>query len=296
MQVERGELRVVVEHLLEVRHQPERVHGVAREAAAELVVHPAARHLHERRVHHAPRVRVVAAARETQYELPDHRLRKLRRAAEPPVLLVELRRHALERREEDLVAERRVRRAQTRFLAERAGELAAVVEDVGAAIRPRLGQRLQQARKAGQAVTVRRREIRPAVERRAVGREEDGHRPAALPRHRLHGLHIDVIDVGALLAIDLDAHEVAVHHGGGVGVLERLALHHVTPVAGGVADGQQNRLVFRLGARESLLAPRIPIDGVVRVLKQVRARLAGQAIFADGLVAHGGLSARRASR
>ena len=60
-------------------------------------------------------------------------------------------------------------------------------------------------------------------------------------------------------------------------VLERLALHHVAPVAGGVADREQDRLVLRAGARERLLAPRVPVDRIVRVLEQVRARLAGRA-------------------
>src|SRR5207244_1511264 len=42
--VERQQLRVVVEHLLEVRHQPPLVHRVPVEPAAQLVVHTAARH------------------------------------------------------------------------------------------------------------------------------------------------------------------------------------------------------------------------------------------------------------
>jgi hypothetical protein len=96
-QVERCELGVVVEHLLEVRNEPEPVHRVPREAAAELVVHSAARHLHERRVHHPPCVGIVASVGKAQDELPDHRLRELRSAAQPAVLLVELRGHALKR-------------------------------------------------------------------------------------------------------------------------------------------------------------------------------------------------------
>ncbi len=43
LQIEPGELRVVVEHLLEVRHEPAAVDRVAMEAAADLVVDPAAR-------------------------------------------------------------------------------------------------------------------------------------------------------------------------------------------------------------------------------------------------------------
>src|SRR6266511_6095536 len=65
---------------------------------------------------------------------------------------------------------------------------------------------------------------------------------------------------------------------GGVLVLERLPLHHVAPVAGGVADREQDRLVLlaRLGQR--LGTPREPVDRVVGVLQQVRAGRSGQPV------------------
>ena len=53
-------------------------------------------------------------------------------------------------------------------------------------------------------------------------------------------------------------------------VLERLALHHVAPVAGRVADREQDRPILLARAREGLLAPRVPVDGVVLVLEEVR--------------------------
>ena len=71
---------------------------------------------------------------------------------------------------------------------------------------------------------------------------------------------------------------------GDVGILERLALHHVTPVAGGVADRQQQRLVLGAGPGERLLAPRIPVDRVVGVLEQVRAGLVGEAVVLTDLL------------
>src|SRR5690606_39607577 len=50
-----------------------------------------------------------------------------------------------------------------------------------------------------------------------------------------------------LLAIDLDVDELAVHEGGDLRVGERLALHHVTPVTGRVADRQEDRPVLEIG-------------------------------------------------
>ena len=68
---------------------------------------------------------------------------------------------------------------------------------------------VEDAREAGHAVPILGREVRAAEERLEVGGEEDAHRPAARAGHRLHGGHVDVVEVGALLAVDLDRHEVA---------------------------------------------------------------------------------------
>ena len=122
------------------------------------------------------------------------------------------------------------------------------------------------------------RKIGPAVERHALGSEKHGHGPAAAARHRLHGLHVDLVDVGPLLTIHLDVHEELVHERGDLLVLEGLALHDVAPVARRVTDGQQQGLVFGAGALEGLRAPRIPVHRVVTVLEEVGARLTGEAV------------------
>ena len=61
-------------------------------------------------------------------------------------------------------------------------------------------------------------------------------------------------------------------------VLERLAFHHVAPVAGRIADAQEDRLVFRARFCKRLVAPREPVHGIVRVLEQIRRFLARQAV------------------
>jgi hypothetical protein len=65
--------------------------------------------------------------------------------------------------------------------------------------------------------------------------------------------------------------------------LKRLARHDVAPVAGRVANGQEDRLV--LGARFSqrLLVPLAPIDGIMRVLQQVRAFGVSESVHSSGL-------------
>src|SRR5688572_19793075 len=43
----------------------------------------------------------------------------------------------------------------------------------------------------------------------------------------------------------------------------------MAPMAGGVADREKNGLVFSTGLLERLVAPRVPIHGIVFVLKEV---------------------------
>ena len=66
-----------------------------------------------------------------------------------------------------------------------------------------------------------------------------------------------------------------------VRVLERLVRHHVAPVAGRVADRDEQRAVLVARPRERLLAPRLPVDRVVLVLQQVRRALAREAVRHD---------------
>ena len=73
----------------------------------------------------------------------------------------------------------------------------------------RAGGGLQHLPEARQPMAGLRREVGAAVERDALGVEEDGQRPATLAGHALDGLHVDVVDVGPLLAVDLDRDEDA---------------------------------------------------------------------------------------
>ena len=104
------------------------------------------------------------------------------------------------------------------------------------------------------------------------------HGPAASPGQRLDGVHVDGVDVGTFLAIDLDVDEPLVHDGGHVVILEALVGHDVAPVAGGIADGEQHRPVLGPGAAERLRSPRVPVHRVVPVLAQVGRGLIGEPV------------------
>ena len=59
----------------------------------------------------------------------------------------------------------------------------------------------------GQVLEAVPRQVRRGEEGVAFRREHDGHRPAAAPRHDLDRAHVQRVEVGALLAVDLDADE-----------------------------------------------------------------------------------------
>ena len=124
------------------------------------------------------------------------------------------------------------------------------------------------------------REIGTAPEGLGACREEHCERPAALLAERMQRAHIDRVHVGALLAIHLDVDEEVVHHRGGGVVLEALMRHDVAPMAGGVADREQDGLARMLGFGQRLRPPRPPMHRVVLVLQQVGARLAPEPVLA----------------
>ena len=105
-------------------------------------------------------------------------------------------------------------------------------------------------RNEGRPVARLGRPIGAAEHRLAVGREKHGERPAALLAERVQRAHVDVVDVRPLLAVDLDVDEQRVHEARRFRVLERLVRHHMAPVAGGVADREQDRTVAPLGLGE----------------------------------------------
>ena len=88
LEIEANEERVVVEHLLEVRHQPVRIDRVAVEAATDLVVDAARRHAPERRRHHVEEPVLAGHVPGAEEEREHHRVWKLGRPADAPVLLV----------------------------------------------------------------------------------------------------------------------------------------------------------------------------------------------------------------
>ena len=123
-----------------------------------------------------------------------------------------------------------------------------------------------------------RRVVGAAEERLAVRGLKAGHGPAAVTGDQHHRSHVDLIHGRVALPVDLDGDEVFVQQGGDGRVFETLPLHHMAPVAGGVADGEEHRLAFPFGPREGRFGPGMPVHRVVSVLQQIGRVLQDQAV------------------
>jgi hypothetical protein len=263
--VQLPELGVVVEHLLEVGDEPDGIRRIPREPAADHVVHPAGRHPVERRREHVPRLR-PASDGHSQQELERRRLWELRRPAESAPRLVERPAQRRQRLLEELGRERLGRRRGGRCPRDRVEDAAPLLLHVAATIPPRLGDPLEHLPERREPVGRLLGKVRAGEERLTFRREEGRQGPATLSGHGLDGIHVDRVQIGTLLAVHLDRDEVPVEKVGGLGVLERLALHDVAPVARRVPDRQEDRTILPGRLRQRLVAPREPVHGVLGVL------------------------------
>ncbi len=166
-----------------------------------------------------------------------------------------------------------------------------------------VGLLLEQARhlaqhvgEGGPAVFRLLREISAAPERLALRREEHRQRPAALLAEVMQRRHIDLVDVGPLLAVDLDVDEQLVHHRRDARVFEQLVRHHMAPVAGRIADREQDRLVLCFCVVERVRPPLAPVHRIVLVLEQIGRRRLREAVGVAGVGAHFLIALRQTSR
>ena len=114
------------------------------------------------------------------------------------------------------------------------------------------------------------REIRPSHPGPSVGRQPHRIRPAAgPPGHKLRGQHVLLVNLRAFFPVHLDGDEVLVEDLRHIFSFEGLALHHVTPVAGGITDRQEDGLVLLFRLLQRVFAPRIPVHRVMRVLEKI---------------------------
>src|SRR5206468_1293527 len=126
---------------------------------------------------------VAAAGRPVvaEQELEDGRVRELRRPTEPPMVPVDQTEQAFGGSPRPRRVERALARPRLLDTFERGEDPVDGPRNLVRLVAIGARHRLQEARKARQAVAVYRGEVGPAIEGLAVGREKDGHRPTAAP-------------------------------------------------------------------------------------------------------------------
>lgn len=82
---------------------------------------------------------------------------------------------------------------------------------------------------------VLRRKVSTCIEGLQVRCQKYGVGPAAAVRHQLGRCHINFVEVRPFFSVHLDVDKPQVHQLGNLQVREHPSLHHMAPVAGGVA-------------------------------------------------------------
>ena len=245
------ELRVVVEHLLEMGREPTLVGGVAGEAAAQMVVDAALAHaLHAQ--HHGGLHQLRAGPQVAPPKQLKHgTLGELWRAANATVAAIdfsqETPRHVL-----GLCLRHGLTGLAAGESLQRLDQRCSVFVHLFAVVAVGLLDQAQHVLEAGPAEAGLEREVGATPEGLSLRREEHGKRPAPLLAHERERPLVDGVEVGALFAVHLDVDEEPVHQRGRLCVLEALVGHDMAPVAGGIADREQNRPVSLLCFRQRL--------------------------------------------
>ena len=174
---------------------------------------------------------------------------------------------------------------QAQFTPHGAHQRVRLLEHLGPLVGPGLAERLHDPAEGGHPLALDWWEVGPGVEGAPVGRAEDRHGPAARPGQGLGGRHVDGVEIGSLLAVDLHRNERLRQVSRRVGILEALVRHDVAPVARGVPDGHEEGLVLVAGPLQGLVPPGEPLHRVVGVLAEIRARLVGQMVHGSDATA-----------
>ncbi len=261
-----------------MRHEPALVGRVAREAATQVVIQSALAHVGQRDVDRLPELQQPRVGIGAPQKFDHGHVWELRRAEQPAMEDVEL-------------------LAQPLHRGFQGGRVHRCPRPVGleGPLQPR-ADRLRVLRDLLPVFTVEPRDLAQHVfERRlsklglwreigappiwlALGRQEDGQRPAALFTHHVERGLEHRVEVGTFLPVDLHVDEVLVHQRCRLGILEAFLGHHMAPVARRIADGHEDGLAGVPGFLQGVGSPGHPVDRVVLVLQQIGARRLGEQV------------------
>ncbi len=261
------EMGVVVKHLFEMRHEPFAVDRIAGQSAADMVVNPAEADCGDGFKKAVARGFVAVAQPGAPQRLEERCVGEFRRALKTAVVRVVEAGDAVGETADRLWCQLPGCGTAGELLPQMVLQPCGIGVDIGAALAPGGFHLDQHVRESGPAVARLLREIGAAPKGLAVGRQDHRQGPTALLSHGCQRGHIDLVDIGAFLAVYLDVDVEPVHQLRDLVVLEAFMRHDVAPVAGGVADRQEDRPVERAGGLQCRFVPGLPVDRIVLVLQ-----------------------------
>ena len=120
---------------------------------------------------------------------------------------------------------------------------------------------------------------------RALSIQTYGQWPAALFAHHGQRAHINLIKVGTLLAVELDADKMRIHQRGDLVILKAFMRHDMAPMTRRIADGKQNRHIAAARPVKHGRLPRLPMHRIILVLQKIGAGRRAQPIAREDGIA-----------
>src|SRR5258708_38417452 len=135
-----------------------------------------------------------------------------------------------------------------------------------------LSNRKQHTLETGPPIRVRWRKISPPIKRLAVRSKKGRERPPTLSGERAHRRLIPAVNIRTLIPVHFHRYVMLVDDRRHFGIVIRLAIHHVTPVAPNRPNIQEHRLVSEPSSRKRLLPKFVPSDRLVHRPPQIKRR------------------------
>ena len=265
--VHQGQQGIVIEGLFKVGGQPLPVGGIAGEAAAEMVIDTAPVHLPQAVIRHLAELFVLGVVAQPQQKQQVVGGGELGRGAEAAVFLV-IGAAQLLRRGLQLVRPR-LGRGEGRLFHHKVPHLIGGGEQILPVPVPLGRDGPQQGDQSRLTIPAFTGDIGAGEEGQPVRRHDDGQGPAAVAGEGHTHLHIHAVHIGPLLPVHLHRHIVAVQQRRHLLILKALMGHHMAPVTGGIADGQEDGLVLLLRLVKCFRPPGQPVHRVFTVLAQI---------------------------
>ena len=265
--VHQGQQGVVVKRLFKMGSQPLPVCGVAGKAPAEMVIDPAPVHLPQAVVRHLAELFVLGVIAQPQQKQQVVGGGELGCGAEAAGLLV-IGTAQLLRRGLQLVRPR-LGRGEGRLVHHKVPHLVGGGKQILPVPVPLGRNGPQQGDQPRLTMAAFPGNIGAGKEGQLLRRHDDGQGPAAVAGEGHTHLHIHAVHIGPLLPVHLHRHIVAVQQRRHLLILKALMGHHMAPVTGGIADGQEDGLVLLLCLVKCFRPPGQPVHRVFTVLAQI---------------------------